>query len=74
MRDCGANPALAAAVDSGETDRGGVGGGGWFVVGNAGGGKPGSHGSKAILLSQAYGVESSLWPLSPHIPTWTAEE
>ena len=42
-----------AAVDRGETD----GGSGWgadvrkeTVVGNACGGKPGSHGSKAILL------------------------
>ena len=32
---------------------------GWIVVGNAGGGKPGSHGSKAILLSHAQGLEPS---------------
>ena len=29
------------------------------AVGNAHGGKPGSHGSKAILLSHAYGVQPS---------------
>ena len=47
------NPRERAAVDRGETD----GGSGWgadvrkeTVVGNACGGKPGSHGSKAILL------------------------
>ena len=28
-----------------------------IMVGNAGGRKPGSHGSKVILLSHAYGVE-----------------
>ena len=28
-----------------------------IVVGNARGGKPGSHGSKAVLLSQAEWVE-----------------
>ena len=43
------NPRLRGAVDCRETDR-------WdvreeIVVGNACGGKPGSHGSKAILLS-----------------------
>ena len=48
-----------AAVDLGETDEGS----GWgadvrkeTVLGNACGGKPGSHGSKAILLSHAEGV------------------
>ena len=37
------------------------------VVGNAPGGKVGSHGSKVILLSHAKQVEPSPWPLSPHI-------
>ena len=45
------NPRARAAVDCGETDWGGV--REETVVGNACGGKPGSHGSKAILLSQA---------------------
>ena len=40
-----------AAVDCGETDRGDM--REETVVGNACGGKPGSHGSKAILLSHA---------------------
>ena len=43
------NPRVRAAVDCGETDRGDV--REEIVVGNACGGKPGSHGSKAILLS-----------------------
>ena len=38
-----------ADVDCGETDRGDV--REEIVVGNTCGGKPGSHGSKAILLS-----------------------
>ena len=37
------------AVDHGETDQGDV--KEEIVVGNVSGGKPGSHGSKAILLS-----------------------
>ena len=40
-----------AAVDCRETDRGDV--REETVVGNACGGKPGSHGSKAVLLSHA---------------------
>ena len=40
---------MGAAVDCGETDRGDV--REEIVVGNAGGGKPGSQGSKAVLLS-----------------------
>jgi len=40
-----------AAVDLGETDRGDV--REEIVVGNACGGKPGNHGGKEILLSQA---------------------
>ena len=43
------NPRVRAAVDNREMDRGGV--REEIVVGNASGGKPGSHGSKAILLS-----------------------
>ena len=38
------------------------------MMGNACGGKPGSHGSKVILLSQVYGVEPSPQPVSPHTP------
>ena len=48
FRDCGAISGWAA-VDCRETDRGDV--REETVVGNARGGKPGSHGSKAILLS-----------------------
>ena len=40
---------MRAAVDCGETVGGDV--RGEIVVGNVGGGKPGSHGSKVILLS-----------------------
>ena len=43
------NPRARAAVDWRETDPGDV--KEEIVVGNACGGKPGSHGSKAILLS-----------------------
>ena len=43
------NPRARADVDCGETDWGDV--REEIVVGNAGGGKLGSHGSKAILLS-----------------------
>ena len=46
-----------AAVDCRETDREEVREG--IVVGNACGGKPGSHESKVILLSHAKGVEPS---------------
>ena len=59
---------MRAAVDCRETEQGDVreepG------VRNACGGKPGSHGSKAILLSHALGVEPSPQPLSP--PTASA--
>ena len=44
------NPRARAAVDCGEMDGGDV--REEIVVGNACGGKLGSHGSKAILLSQ----------------------
>ena len=43
------NPRARAAVDCGETDSGNV--REEIVVGNAGGGKPGSQGGKVILLS-----------------------
>jgi len=43
------NPRARAAVDCRETDRGHA--REEIVVGNACGGKPGSHGSKIILLS-----------------------
>ena len=45
------NPRVRAAVNCGERDPGEV--EEEIVVGNACGGKLGSHGSKAILLSQA---------------------
>ena len=45
------NPRARAAVDCGETDQRDV--REETVVGNACGGKPGSHGSKEILLSHA---------------------
>ena len=63
---------MRAAVDCGETDRGDV--REEIVVGNASGGKPGSHGSKVILLSHVLGVEPSLKPLSPHPPALAAEQ
>ena len=43
------NPRARAAVDCGEKDQGDM--REKTVVGSAGGGKPGSHGSKVILLS-----------------------
>ena len=51
------NPRVKVALDCRETDRGDV--REEIVVGNACGGKPGSHGSKAILLSHAEGMEPS---------------
>ena len=51
------NPRGRAAVDCTETDQGDV--REEIVVGNACGGKPGSHGSKVILLSHMEGVEPS---------------
>ena len=45
------NSRVRAAVDCRETDGGDV--REEIVVGNASGGKPGSHGSKVILLSHA---------------------
>ena len=58
------NPRASAAVDCGETDRGDM--REEIVVGNACGGKPGSHGSKVIQLSHTQRVEPSSKPLSPH--------
>ena len=51
------NPRVRAAVDCGEMDCGDV--REEIVVGSASGGKPGSHRSKAILLSHMQGVEPS---------------
>ena len=51
------HPKVRAAVDCGETDQGDV--REEIVVGNACGGKLGSHGSKAILLSHAQRAEPS---------------
>ena len=45
------NPSVRAAGDCREMDGGDV--KEEIVAGNAGGGKPGSHGSKGILLSHA---------------------
>ena len=56
FRDCGAIPGrglLSTAEDRSRDVRGEI------VVGNACGGKPGSHGSKAILLRDVYWVEPS---------------
>jgi len=61
-----------AGVDCGETDQGDV--REEIVVGNACVRKPGSHGSKAILLSHAWGVEPSPYPLSPHMPAPAGEQ
>ena len=44
------------------------------MVGNACGGKLGSHGSKVILVSHAKQVEPSPHPLSPHTPASAAEQ
>ena len=54
---------MRAAVDCGEMGQGDV--KEETVVGNVCGGKPGSHGSKVILLSDAKGMEPSPYPLSP---------
>ena len=51
------NPRAKAVVDLGETDGGHV--REEIVVGNACGGKPGSHRSKAIKLGHGLGVEPS---------------
>ena len=52
------NPRVRACVDCRETDLGEV--REEIVVGNACGGKPGSHGSKTILLSHVEGMEPTL--------------
>ena len=54
---------MRAAVDCGETDQGDV--RDKILVGNACGGKPGSHGSKAILLSRIEGEAITIAFLSP---------
>ena len=51
------NPRARAVVDCREMDPGNVRED--IVVGNACGGKQGTHGSKAIQLSHTYGVEPS---------------
>ena len=56
---------MRAPVDGGETDGGDV--REEIAVGNVCGGKPGSHGSKAILLSHVYGVVITIASLSPQI-------
>ena len=61
-----------AAVGCGEMDEGDV--REETVVGNACGGKLGSHGSKVILVSHAKQVEPSPHPLSPHTPASAAEQ
>ena len=65
-RSCSLWSRARAAVDCRETDGGDV--RAEIVVGNACVGKPGSHGSKAILLSQRSGVEPSPQPLSHNRP------
>ena len=59
------NPRARAAVDCRETDQGDV--REETVVRNAHGGKPGSHGSKAILLSRIAGgaITIASLPLRP---------
>ena len=57
------DPRARAAVDCREKDRGEV--REEIVMGNACAGKPGSHGSKAILLSHVYGVVITIASLSP---------
>ena len=64
------NPRARAAVDCGETDRGDV--REEIVVGNACGGKLGSHGSKVILLSHVGGGAITTASLSPQ-GSWTIE-
>ena len=56
---CGleSNPRVRSAVDCTETAGGGI---MEITVGNTFGGKPGSHGGKAILLSHAQGVGPKL--------------
>ena len=73
LRDCGcSNPKARAAVDCGQMDRGDM--REETEVGNACGWKPGSHGSKAILLSDTQWVEPPPEPLSPHTPALASEQ
>ena len=72
FRDCGAMPGLGLLLTV-EIQMEGM--WGRRLVGNACREKPGSHGSKAMLLSRVWGVEPSPQPLSPHtsIGSWTVE-
>ena len=63
---------MRSAVDCGETSQGDV--REETVVGNACGGKSGSHGSKAIPLSHAQGVEPAPSPVSARIPPPAGEQ
>ena len=63
FRDCGAIPGQGLLLTA-ETDQGDV--REETVVRNAHGGKPGSHGSKAILLSRIAGGAISITSLSLH--------
>ena len=66
------NPRARAAVDCRETDGGEV--REEIVVGNACGGKLGSHGTKSILLSHSKDVEPPPLPLSSHMLALAAEQ
>ena len=66
------NPRVRSAVDCGETSQGDL--REETVVGNACGGKSGSHGSKAIPLSHAQGVEPAPSPVSARIPPPAGEQ
>ena len=63
---------MRSAVDCGKTSQGDV--REEIAVGNACGGKSGSHGSKAIPLSHAQGVEPAPSPVSAHIPPPAGEQ
>ena len=66
------NLRVRSAVDCGKTSQGDV--REEIVVGNACGGKSGSHGSKAIPLSHAQGMEPAPSPVSAHIPPPAGEQ
>ena len=63
---------MRVAADCGKTDPGDVRED--TVLRNACGGKPGSHRSKAILLSHEERLEPSPEPLSPRTPALAAEQ
>ena len=65
------NPRARAAIDCSELDQGDV--REEIMVGNACGGKPGSHGNKVILLSHTWRGAITK-PLSPHTPALAAEQ